>query len=639
MTFSTAAIFTDHMVLQQERPIPVWGWDEPGTRVLVEFAGRRARGKAGADGRWMVKLPRHEAGGPFTLTVRGTGTVAFQDVLVGEVWVCSGQSNMEWPVSLALKPEDEIPRADHPGIRLYSVPKTTAGAPLADLPGGAWAVCTPATVPSFSAVGYFFGRELHQRLNVPVGLINASWGGTVAEAWVSREGLLAEPEVRNLVEDYERDLANLTAVQAAWQAEVDAIEARTRDAHNNGWARRWADLPAPSGEWQEMPIPGAWQTRGLNFSGILWFRKEVVLPDAWAGKPLQLTIGATDKSDTTYFNNVRVGGVTMQDRPDSWCCQRTYTVPEHIARPGRNVIAVRVHSNLYAGGMTGPAEVMQLACPGVPGAVPIPLAGPWRYAVEANYGLITMPPMPLGPGNPNSPGTLFCGMIAPLVPYALRGAIWYQGESNAARARQYRALLPALIKDWRRRWRQGPFPFLLVQLANYMDGRESPADSQWAELREAQTLTLRVPHTGMAVAIDIGDAHDIHPRNKQEVGRRLALNALAGTYGVPGVTPCGPLFRSAQREGPAFRLTFAHAEGGLVCRGPQLMGFAVAGKNRRFVWAEAHIAGETVLVYSPHVSNPVAARYGWADNPACNLHNAAGLPASPFRTDRWPAAV
>ncbi len=641
MQFKLASVFTDNMVLQQGQPVPVWGTAAPGATVTVAFTDQERKTKAGADGYWQTRLkPLDASATPQTLTLvarRGRSpviTMALTNVVVGEVWVCSGQSNMEWPVALSRNADAEIAAANFPGIRLFTVPKRVAEKPMTDIPGGAWCVCSPDTVPQFSAVGYFFGRELHRRLGVPVGLINSSWGGTVAETWVSREGLLAEPAVRDLIEGYERQMPDMEGWRARWQAEITEIETRTRDSGDAGSPRGWADLPDPAGEWQDMDLPGIWQTKGFNASGILWFRKVLDLPAAWAGRDLKLSIGATDKSDTTFFNNVRVGSVTMQERPDAWSFLRSYVVPGALVKAGRNVIAVRVHSDKYGGGVTGPAAVMHVSCPGLPEAAPIPLAGIWRYAIEADYGLVQFPPEPPGPGNPNSPCALFNGMIAPLLPFANRGAIWYQGESNAGRPRQYRALFPALIRDWRRAWDNAEQAFYFVQLANYMARQPQPVDSQWAELREAQSMTLSLPHTGQAVIIDIGEEQDIHPRNKQDVGLRLAVNAVHQTYGRKDVVPQGPVFREARREGHAFRLFFDGLGGGLECRGADLTGFAVAGADGKFVWAEAHLDGDTVLVASKAVSEPVAVRYGWADNPACNLYNQAGLPASPFRTDR-----
>lgn len=648
MQLTLAPVFTDHMVLQQGLPVPIWGTAAPEAAISVTFGKQRLSARADLQGQWKLALaPLAASPEPAELVVTAATPgqpetrLICRDVLVGEVWIASGQSNMEWTVALSNHGSQEIAAANYHEIRLFTVPKRIALEPKTDIPGGlGWRVCQPDTIGEFSAVAYFFGRELHRRLKggVPIGLINSSYGGTPAEAWTSRDALLAEPGTRDLVENMERTMVEQQHHQAEYQAKLQALENGIRDNANLGLACGWAGPEEPAcpeqGGWKDMPIPSKWQTRGLNFSGILWFRKVVDVPAPWAGKDLQLSIGATDKSDVTYFNGTQVGSLTMQERQDAWSVYRTYTVPGKLVRAGRNMIAVRVHSDKYDGGMTGPVAALHLSCPTSSATAPLPLDGIWRYAVEANYGLVDIPMVPLGPDNPNTPCCLFNGMITPVLPYALRGAIWYQGCSNVGRAPQHRILFPTLIRDWRRRWGQENLPFNFVQLANYLGTFDHPTDSQWAELRETQTQTLSVPHTGMAVTIDIGEANDIHPRNKQDVGLRLALSALHQTYGHQDVVPSGPRFRAAQCEGAKMRLAFDHAAGGLVCRGPEVQGFAVAGADGKYVWAQAAIAGDTVVVSSPAVPKPQRVRYAWADNPLCNLYNQAGLPMVPFRTSQ-----
>jgi sialate O-acetylesterase len=623
-----ASLFTNGMVLQQGVPVPVWGTSSPGDLVTVHFAGQQVSASADSDGRWMVRLAPLEANSsPSELEVSLSDGASYviSDVLVGEVWVCSGQSNMEWPLQSSRNGAKEVKQAHFPAIRLFTVPHRPSRTPETEIAGAAWCACLPETVANFSAVAYYFAREIQSRLNIPIGLIHTSWGGTIAEAWTSWDALLENPATRGIVETFEHSLRDMASRVDEWEAQQE----KTRDKGNTKHAEGWAGIEEPQAGWREMVLPGTWQSRGLNHSGIVWFRKTIEIPAAWAGRDLQLAIGATDKSDTTYFNNTHVGGITMAERADSWSHLRTYTVPGELVRAGRNVIAVRVHSDKYVGGMTGPKEFMQLSCPDCAGDGSIPLAGSWRYAVEADYGLVQVPVEPLY----KAPGVLFNGMVAPLLPFAIRGAIWYQGESNADRAAQYRDLFQVLIRSWRRAWAQGDFPFYFVQLANYMARQEQPIESQWAELREAQTMALALPNTGMAVAIDIGEAGDIHPRNKMDVGLRLTLHALHGTYGHSDVIPSGPLFRSAKREGSSLRLSFDHIGGGLVCQGDALRGFSIAGEDGHFVWAEATIDGEDILVSSPEIAAPQSARYGWADNPEVNLYNKAGLPASPFRSD------
>lgn len=646
MCLSLGAPWSDHAVLQRGKPVPVWGQAAPGAAVSVSFAGHRVTGQADGQGRWQLILPELAASSAgqtlvVTATMAGQAEERFtlHDLLVGEVWLCSGQSNMAWSVAQSADACQEIAAADHPQIRLLKVPQRVASEPMAYLDDAvSWQPCSPQSIADFSAVGYYFGRHLQQQLGVPVGLIHCAWGGTAAEAWVHREGLLSHPATAGIVQQFEADLAQLPERQAAWRQAEDALIAQTRDTENLGFAQGWAgdrEPALPRGTWQTMDLPQMWQAHGLDFSGVLWFRREVQVPAAWAGKSLQLSIGAADKSEVTYWGGEQVGSLTMADAPDAWCTNRVYTVPGHLVKAGRNVIAVRVHSDRHAGGLHGPAAMMFLACPERPQEAALPLTGPWRYAVETSFGKVMVPRAPLAPEDPNAPSRLYNGMWHPLIPLALRGVIWYQGESNATRATQYRDLFAVLIADLRRRWGDPALAFHFVQLANYQTRSDRPRDSDWARLREAQALALRLPHAGMAVAIDIGEANDIHPRNKQEVGRRLALGALHQTYGRQEVVPCGPLLRQATvlPEEAAILLAFDVAESGLEVRGERLLGFAIAGADRHFVWAEARIEGTGVRVSSAQVPQPVFVRYGWDDNPACNLYNTAGLPASPFRTD------
>jgi sialate O-acetylesterase len=640
MALSAGALLGSNMVLQQGMAVPVWGKAAPGASVEVAFKGQKVAGKADGAGDWKVKLAALAASSePAEMVISATDaagkkeTLKLSNVLVGEVWFCSGQSNMQWPLSQANNPVQEIAAANYPTIRLFSVPKVTAQKPTKTLTSGAWEACTSDTAPAFSAVGYFFGRELHKKLGVPVGLINSSWGGTLVEAWTSREGLLSDPEGKQIAEKFEKDLPNMTERTEEWKKDVAAITQRTLDLKNEGYGKGWAGVTDPTtGEWDEMNIPGTWQARGVAGSGILWFRKAVEIPAAWAGKDLVLTIGATDKSDTTYFNNEKVGGVSMKDNPEAWSFHREYPVPAKLVKAGRAVIACRVHSDMYAGGMTGPESVMRLACPSVPGAQPIALAGVWKWTHEANYGRVEIPMVPVGPDHQHAPSRLYNAMVEPAVPMAIRGAIWYQGESNAGRARQYRSLMKTIIKDWRRKFEQEKLPFHIVQLANYMAPNDVPMSSNWAETREAQAMAMELGKVGLAVTIDIGEGDDIHPKNKQDVGLRLALAALHQTYGLTDVVHSGPMYKKHEAKDGQVKVYFDHAKG-LTAKGGEVKGFSVAGADGKHAWAQGRIEGDAVVLTSAKVAKPVAVRYAWADNPACNLYNAAGLPAVPFRTD------
>ncbi|MBN2180890.1 MAG: hypothetical protein JW715_03165 [Sedimentisphaerales bacterium] len=619
------ALFSDHMVLQQKLNCPVWGWAGDGTPVTVEINGQKVKTTA-RDGRWQVRLPALEAGGPYTLTVRTPGrTIELKDVLVGEVWVCSGQSNMEWPVETSNNAQAEIAAAKYPNMRLFTVEKATSSEPLQDVTGH-WVLCTPETVGDFSAVGYFFGRDLLKSGIKPVGLIDTTWGGTPAEAWTSTEALKSNQEFAPILArdaDSKRIQAQLLEKYGAKlmtdERNTDVIMADTT-ALKKGWAKVDADLS----EWETMELPILWENAGLSLDGVVWFRREITIPQAWAGRDLTLKLSTIDDIDLTYFNGTQIGR-TFFDTPTPWMAPRIYTVPGNLVRAGKNVIAVRVLDNQGGGGIYPSNTPMQIG-PG-DGANPIDLSGPWNYRIERI--------MALGSGQQNSPARLYNAMLAPLVPYGIKGAIWYQGESNADRAYQYRKLFAAMIRDWRRAWNIGDFPFYFVQLANYMQRKAEPENSAWAELREAQQMTLSLPHTGMAVIIDVGNPNDIHPRDKQTVGKRLALIAQAKDYGR-NVEYSGPVYSSMAVEDGRIRLNFEHADSGLVAKDGPLTGFAIAGADRKFHWADASIEGKTIVVKSDKVAVPVAVRYAWADNPACNLYNGAGLPASPFRTDNWP---
>jgi sialate O-acetylesterase len=635
------SLIGDNMLVQQGRRVRFWGTARPGERVTVRLAGRAASATADGRGRWQTFLGPFRAGGPHVLTVAGSNTLSFRNVLVGEVWVCSGQSNMEWPLAQAEGGAEAAAQASHPEIRLFTVEKKSSAELLEDV-RGRWVVATPEQALQFSAVGYYFGRELHRRLGVPVGLIHASWGGTPAEAWTSREALASRPEFAPILERYEKELRDLPQLRRDYERRLAEWERRyvVADEGNRGEGLGYADPARDRAGWLRMRLPQLWESAGLNLDGVVWFRREVEVPPSWAGRDLILSLGPIDDFDITYFNGERVGA-TGAETPEAYKSPRRYKIPGPLVKSGVNVVAVRVHDRLGGGGFGGAAEAMTLAPEGGPAAGGLALAGEWDYKPEAaaepkRLDYSDYPGPRPGPANQNNPSVLYNAMLAPLTLYAVRGAIWYQGESNAGRAYQYRTLFPAMIRDWRAAWGQGDFPFYFVQLANWKARQQDSIDSEWAELREAQFLTLRnVPRAGMAVAVDIGDPDDIHPRNKLDVGLRLARWALADAYGRR-IVPSGPLYLSHAIEGDSVRVRFEHAGGLKTSDGRAPSGFAVAGADRKFVPAEARIEGGAIIVRSRDVPNPVAVRYAWADNPEVNLYNAAGLPASPFRTDDWP---
>ncbi len=639
-------LFTDHMVLQRGVSAPIWGWTKPGAQVTVSISGTSASATAGTDGKWMAKLGLLSAGGPFELTVAGPETVKLSDVLVGDVWICSGQSNMEMGIAQVKDAAKEIEDADDPQIRLFTVPKNVSNKPLAMFgpthdgkPAWQegmtkWLVCSPKNVMvgawgGFSAAGYFFGRDLQHELKVPIGLIHTSWGGTVAEAWTSGEALETMLDFKPAVQQLRAESTPATTAQRPAQYATRMEQWYRKNDPGSAGGEVWAGASFNDTDWKTMKLPTHWEEAGLpDYDGVVWFRKEIDVPANWVGHDLALHLGPIDDRDTTFFDGVKVGGLDLYNLP------RNYSIPSKLFHAGKNTIAVRVLDTGGAGGIWGQPGDMKIEPAGQSDRA-VSLAGEWRYrdSLPLNKAA-TPPPSPAAAGaNPNVPTVLYNAMIEPLVPYAIKGAIWYQGESNAGRAVQYRTLLPTMIRDWRNRFGVGEFPFLIVQLASFQDSKPQPAESSWAELREAQSLAAKAAgHSATASAIDIGEARDIHPKNKQEVGRRLALAARAVAYGED-VEYEGPTFKSMDVQGSRAILHFDHVGGGLEVKGSELKGFAIAGPDGKFIWGEATIDGDTVVVSSPKIDHPTAVRYAWADNPVANLYNKAGLPANPFRTD------
>lgn len=618
------------MVLQRGISVPVWGWSVPGSKIIVQFAGQTRSTVADSNGHWKVKLkPLAASTKAQMLTVTNLTThssAQATDVLVGDVWLCSGQSNMEMGLE-ACGLTNEIVSANFPQIRFLTVPRLVSKTPVQTM-SSRWIPCDPESIRQgmwggFSAVAFFFGRELHHELNVPIGLIHSSWGGTVAEAWTSYEGLKPVGDFNDKLSNLRQSEGQQTNYPAIYEAWCRANDPGTRE----GWERSVSKGVA----WQTVSMPQNFEQAGLpNYDGMVWFQREFELPDRWIGSPLILELGTVDDVDTTWVNGIKVGQMNQ------FSLNRRYSIPAHTLKAGRNTITIRVLDTGGVGGLTAQPSQLRIAPTDMHNAEVISLAGPWQ--MRASASLSQLGPIPPSPdvSHPNTPTVLYNGMIAPLLPFAIKGVIWYQGESNADRAHQYQRLLPAMIRDWRKRFEVGDFPFYIVQLAAFQAQYPKPRDNAWAELREAQALTATALHNcGLAVAIDVGDAKDIHPKDKLSVGRRLALCALAQTY-EKQVEYSGPQYHSMKQIPGGIRLRFKHAEKGLSAHGDRLTGFAIAGADRKFVWAEATIEGNEVFVSSPQVSKPVAVRYAWDINPNCNLYNVAGLPAVPFRTDQWP---
>ncbi len=634
------SLFTDHMVLQRDVPVPVWGWADPGAEISVALLTNRASTRCGKDGRFRLELPALQAGGPHTLVVSSAAgaELVLKDVLVGEVWLCSGQSNMDWSVSISGYSAAEIRRGGPERLRLFKTPNRPSSTPCEEVPGQ-WTSSAEQYLAPFSGVGYAFACELIRNLDVPVGLVQSAWGGTAAEWWTPIEALTADPELRPIVERMwaqgpipEPGSPEHKAAIARWEE-----QAFHKDPGNKGEAKGWAKAKVEAGKWKEMELPQYWEATGLNIDGAVWFRKTIKIPEAWVGSDLMLSLGPIDDFDTTYVNGTRVGGIG-KETPNAFQVPRCYDVPAKLVTSRSLTIAVRVFDHLGNGGIYGTGAQMLLHQSGEEGDA-IRLDGTWQYRVELALEPKPWLEPPVTADAPSQPARLWNGMIQPLVPYAMRGAIWYQGESNADRAEQYRILMRTMINCWRDAFAT-ELHFYQVQLAPFMQRREQPGESAWAELREAQEqLEKDLRHVDCAVIIDSGDVLDIHPRNKPLVGRRLARIALAKTYGQE-LEHSGPRLAAWEAGSGTARLRFSHCEGGLVAfNGPPVRGFAIAGKDKVFHWADATIDADCVILRSAKVAVPVAVRYAWSDHPDANLMNQDNLPARPFRTDTWPGVT
>jgi len=616
---SLPKVFGNQMVLQRGLPIPIWGTSKPGAQISVEMNGKRVSTKSGQDGKWMVKLPKMNAGGPHLMAIyegnNTKATVIYSDILIGDVWVASGQSNMEWQVQQANHAAEEVKNAKYPNIRFFNVPHDIQAKPQDTLKGGKWVIMDTAGVKDVSAVAYFLAKDLQATLNVPIGILQSTWGGTPVEAWTSREQLLSTTITKDKV--LKNDLLNQSDFV---QDSLDLV----RFWEIIYQPQNQTDLTIPQSNyndiaWQQVNMPSTLKDMNLpSFEGMVWLRKKVMLPNPMVGKGLSIHLNRPEMNYTLYFNGKEIA-------KNVWNASAThdYKIPADLVKQNENVITVRMAFLWSGGGFNPPAENMYIT----DGSAKVSLAGDWKLKTDLE------PKLPKIKNFQEYPTYLYNGMINPIVSYGIKGFIWYQGENNASAAKAYRTLFPLMISDWRSRWKQGDLPFLYVQLANYMKRQPEPTESDWAALREAQTITLKLPNTGMASAIDIGEADDIHPRNKQEVGRRLALQAKKIVYNQP-VQASGPMYLNHKINGNHVIVSFKETGNGLKVSGSgPLNGFAIAGADKKFYWATAKIEGNTVILNAEQIKNPVAVRYGWADNPEGNLINAEGLPAVSFRTD------
>jgi sialate O-acetylesterase len=626
----------DHMVLQRGKPLTIWGWADPGEHVQVDLDSIGRQAITDAAGHWSVTFPALPAGGPHTLGIEGHNRLLLHDVMIGDVWLASGQSNMEFPLQEqhgfggVLDADRELAAAKVPGLHLFKVSHQMSLSPSDDVGSQGWQVSTAASAATFSAVAYLFGRSLQQRYDVPIGLIDSSWGGTPAECWVSPTGLRTLPEfAATLARESHFDEAASIGYQRYLSARDQWYRAHGRDDRGMAdGAAIWAAESFDSSAWPIMSEPQPWPRKAVkDFDGTMWYRRTIDLPAAAVHADAQLHLPHLREADTTWFNGIEVGAMRGET------ARRIYIVPAAVLHAGANQITLRIEGAYDSGdgyvGILGASADFYLQ------------SGPQRWSLAGNWSvqpgpdLAALPdPPPLAEfmfAFPQAPSLLSNGMIEPLTRYRLRGAIWYQGEANVGRAAQYRALFPALIRDWRARWGYD-LPFLFVQLAGYGSDPAQPADSDWAKLREAQAAALALPQTGMAVAIDVGNADDIHPRNKQAVAARLALAAEHLVYGEAAAAT-GPQLSRLRVEEHRLRLSFGNIGSGLTARdaGGELRGFAIAGRDGRFHRGHARIDGADVLVWSAAVPAPVAVRYDWANSPDGNLYDSAGLPAAPFR--------
>jgi sialate O-acetylesterase len=619
-------IFGDNMILQRDKPIPVWGWADKNEKVTIQFNQQTKTVKADKNGQWKVFLHAEKAGGPYNLSVKGQNAITLHDILMGDVWICSGQSNMEFHVKDVLNADKEKAASANPNIRHFYLPKDISATPKSDIKQSAWLPASPENTGEFTAVGYFFARALNEQLQVPIGLIHTSWGGTIVETWISREGLADNEAFSDLMKNTPvLNLDSFALVNKNRVAKtIQTLQGSLPDATT---AASWSSENTDDQSWQQMKVPGAWETQQLpDFDGEVWFRHHFNIAAADAGKPAELSLGPIDDNDVTYINGTRVGSTNL------YSAARVYQIPAGVLKAGDNVISVKIQDTGGGGGFTGDPSDLSVNIAGHKQS----LAGNWAFRIAS----VIVADNNVGPNS--YPSLLYNAMINPILPFAIKGAIWYQGESNADRAYQYRKAFPLLINDWRRLWNQGEFPFYFVQLASFNSANgNSQNGSKWAELREAQTLSLNVPNTGMAVITDIGEPKDIHPRNKQDVGKRLAAVALHNTYGQNNIFS-GPVYQSMQTNGNKITLSFTSTGSGLTVKDKYgyIKGFEIAGADQQFHYAKAYIDGDKVVVYTGDVNSPVAVRYGWADdNLEDNLFNKEGFPAAPFRTDNWKSVT
>jgi len=612
-------IFATDMVLQRNKLIPVWGWADANEKIEIKFNKQIKTTKADKNGKWTIRLDAENAGGPYELSIKGRNKISIKNVLVGDVWICSGQSNMEFKVSEAENADKEIDDANYPSIREFTVSRDLSSLPLDDVKVGKWEVCNTSTVGNFTAVGFFFAKKIYAELKIPIGLIHTSWGGTVSETWTSREGFESSDEFKEMIAGMPN--VNLDSIsKVSIKSVTKRVESLQGSKINPAIVGAYKGLAFDDSNWPQLNVPEIWESQSLGeLDGVVWLRKTIILSANEAGKAGTIELSKIDDEDISYVNGVEVG------RNNNWDVKRKYTIAEGILNEGNNVISIRVVDNNGGGGIYGESDDFKITI----GDKIIPLKGNWKYQVESVKSDI----------GPNSyPSLLYNAMVNPLIPYAFEGVLWYQGESNSSRAQQYKKAFPLLITDWRKKWSQGDFPFYFVQISSFnANNGNSNNGSMWAELREAQSQTLKLPNTGMCITTDIGNPTDIHPTNKQDVGKRLAAIALKNVYKQNRICT-GPTYKSMEIQGNKIIVSFDNLGSGLFTpdKYGYVKGFEIAGEDRLFYFAKAQIVNNKVVVFSEKAANPVAIHFGWADDASDNnLYNNEGFPADSFRTDNW----
>ncbi len=619
-------LIRDSMVLQRNTKINIWGWASKAEKVSIAFNKKNYKTTTRADGKWKIVLPAMKSGGPYAMSISGKNKIVLNNILIGDVWFCSGQSNMVHQLNIHdVRYANEIANANFREIRQFLIPTlTNLQGPKENLPTGFWNAAVGEAVRPFSAVAYFFAKQLYQKYHVPIGIINASVGGTPIEAWTSEEGLKNFPALISTIQKNKDTNYINGSARLAFATSANRQINITKDKGLTG-PLTWYDINYIPKGWQTIAVPGYWEDQGIkNLDGVVWYRKEIEVPASMVGKKAKVFLGRIVDADVLYINGKQVGATTYMYP------QRRYAVPSNLLKAGKNIVVVKVTNNTGKGGFVSGKPY----CLFVDNDT-IDLKGYWQYKVGEVFEAKSV-----GTGSgaiivQNQPAALYNAMVAPVTNYSIKGILWYQGESNTGNPAEYTKLQPAQIFDWRNKWKQGDLPFLWVQLPNFMDANYHPSESQWAELREAQLKSLSVANTGMAVAIDLGEWNDIHPDNKKDVGERLALVAEKIAYGED-IDYAGPLFQSATVDGNKITLSFTSTGTGLVANdGGPLSEFAIAGADKKFVWAKATITGDKIIVWNDAITTPLYVRYAWADNPVNpNLYNKEGLPASPFRTDQ-----